>query len=108
MDKEPDSLDGVASLCTQMLEINLIPSTTPTWFTVRQTNPDLVWPRAAYYFVALFILSSIVRYQPELMYQVTSTHSKWDWLLRRFMATAERFYPHLMFNWIHNAVYSFD
>ena len=54
--------------------------------------------------MALFILSSIVRYQAELMYQVTSTHSKWDWLLRRFMATAERSYPHLMFNCIHNAV----
>jgi hypothetical protein len=40
------------------------------------------------------------------MYRVTSTHSKWDWLLRLFMATGERFYPHFMFNWITMRLFS--
>ena len=106
-DKEPNSQQDVASLCSQILEVNLIQTVQPKWFIVRQTNPDLAWPRPAYYFAALFILGNIVRYQPELMYQVTSTHSKWDWFFRRFMVAAERFFPHLMFNWIHKTVYFF-
>lgn len=91
-----------------MLEINLIPSMEPTWFIIRRTNPDLTWCRPAYYFAALFVLSSVVRYQPELMFQVTSTNSKWNWFLRRFIDRAERFYPHLMFSWTMDQVYFFE
>jgi YaaC-like Protein len=106
-DIKPTSFEDVRSLCSKLLETNLI-SSDPTWFLVRKSDPELFWPRPAYYFAALFILGSIVRYQPELMYQITSTHSKWGWFFRRFIAAAERFYPHLMFNWIHNAIYFFD
>jgi hypothetical protein len=87
----------------QMLEINLIPSTTPTWFAVSQTNPHLVWPRAAYYFMALFILSSIVRYQPELMYQVTSTIPNGIGCYACLWPLVNDFIPILCFNWIHKA-----
>jgi YaaC-like Protein len=104
---KPTSADEVASLCDKMLEIDLIRKLDPIWFTVRNDDPELVWPRPAYYFTALFILASIVRYQPELMYQAVSNHSKWSWMLRRFISDAERFYPHLMFNWIHKTVYFF-
>ncbi len=107
-DKEPDSLQHVEGLCNRMLEINLIPSMEPTWFLIRRTDPNLVWGRAAYYIAALFILSSVIRYQPELMLRVTSTNSKWNWFLRRFVDRAERFYPHLMFNWIMGQVYFFE
>jgi len=104
---EPNSLEDVTRLCEEMLETNLISSMEPTWFLIRCTNAYLTWFRSAYYLAALFILSSVVRYQPELMLQVTSTNSKWNWLLRRFIDRAERFYPHLMFNWIMNQVYFF-
>jgi len=107
-EKEPNDYEGVCSLCKEMLETRLIFSdSNPTWAILRQTNSDLVWPRAAYYFAALFILSSIVRYQPELIYQINSANTKSNWLLLRFMATAERFYPHLMLNWIHKTNYFF-
>jgi hypothetical protein len=105
--KEPKSLAEVSALCSELLEANLVPSAEPKWFIVRRDDPDLVWPRPAYYFAALFILSSIVRYQPELMVETVATNSKWVWLLRRFMSSAERFYPQLMFNWINDRVYFF-
>ena len=105
--EEPNSLEEVAKLCAKTLEINLIPSQDPLWFIVRQTPSDFLWNRPAYYLVALFILSSIVRYQPELMFQVTSQYSKWGWFLQRFISSAERFYPHFMYNWIQNTVFFF-
>jgi YaaC-like Protein len=107
-DREPNSYEDAQSLCHQLLEPNLIFGGNPIWFVVKQTQPAVVWSRPAYYFAALFILGNVVRYEPELMYQITSTHSKWAWFLRRFVANAERFYPQLLFNWIHNKVYFFD
>lgn len=106
-DKQPNSLAEVRALCKNMLEINLIPRMEQTWFVIRRTNPDLAWSRPAYYFAALFILGSVVRYQPELMLELTSTNSKWNWFLRRLIDRAERFYPNLMFNWITDQVYFF-
>lgn len=104
---KPKSLDDVSLLCGRMLEIDLVRRSDPIWFAVRNEHTDFVWPRAAYYFAALFILGNIVRYQPELMYPVISGHSKWAWMLRRFIVNTERFYPNLLFNWIHNVIYFF-
>jgi hypothetical protein len=43
----------------------------------------------------MFILGSIVRYQPELILPVSGSDSETGWLLRRFLSQAERFYPQL-------------
>ena len=90
---KPASADDVASLCEKMLEIDLIRKSKPVWFAVQHDDHGLVWPTGAYYFAAPFILGNVVRYEPEMMYRVTSGHSKWTWLLRRFVMAAERFYP---------------
>jgi hypothetical protein len=50
---------------------------------------------ATYYHVAAFILSSAVRYQPELVLDVNKPDSGVGWLLNRFLKAAERFYPQL-------------
>jgi hypothetical protein len=70
------------------------------WYLVRQTDPDLVFPRPAYYFVALFILGSIVRYEPELMLDAIAPGSLSGWLLKRVVQASERFFPQLMLNWL--------
>ena len=106
-EKEPKTATDVSALCAELLEVNLIPSQHPTWYIIRQTDQNLVWPRPAYYFAGLFILSNIVRYQPESMVDAMAANSKWVWLLRRFLSSAERFYPHLMLNWLNNRVYFF-
>jgi len=105
--EEPNSLDEVSNLCNRLLEVNLIWSDIPMWFTIRRTNSGLVWPRPAYYLAALFILSSLVRYEPDLLFEEISQNSKWVWFFKRFLEKAERFFPHLMFNWIHNGVHFF-
>jgi hypothetical protein len=71
-DNEPKTSEDVQNFCRDRLESSSVLADNPTWYIVRHTNPDLVWPRPAYYFAALFILGSIVRYQPELMYDATS------------------------------------
>jgi YaaC-like Protein len=76
------------------------------WYLVRRTDPDLVFPRPAYYFIALFILGSIVRYEPELMLTTVNPESLSGWLFRRVVQAAERFFPQLMLSWVeHRPLY---
>lgn len=65
------------------------------WFAVPIVDSVPLLPRAGYYFVAMFILGSIVRYQPELILPVSGSESENGWLLRRFISQAERFFPQL-------------
>lgn len=91
----------IAEFCHSHLEADLIHRMDPIWHVIRQTDPTKVLPRAAYYFIALFILASIVRYQPELMLRLAASNSQWSWLLNRLMSAAERFFPQLMLIWLH-------
>jgi len=56
-------------------------------------------PRPAYYFLATYILGNVVRYAPELLADLTDPDSHLGWTIQRFLNTAERFYPQLMFHW---------
>lgn len=95
----PATLDAVSALCEKVLQLNLVlMSDQPSWHITKITRTDIVWPRPSYYTAALFILGSIVRYNPEILLKVSA--SKWSWLLERFMIKAERFYPNLMWNWL--------
>ena len=93
---------SISIFCINKLETDLIRRDTPIWYLVRQVNPDFILPRPAYYFIALFILSSIVRYQPELMLETMNPDSQLGWLLCRLLKAAERFYPQLMLNWLYD------
>lgn len=66
-----------------------------TWYAVRKNKDVPLLPRAAYYYVAMFILGSIVRYQPELLLSATTLDSEIGWLLKRFLKLADRFFPQL-------------
>lgn len=70
------------------------------WYLVRETDPDLVFPRPAYHFISLFILGSIVRYEPELMLDAIDPKSSAGWLLRRTVRAAERAFPQLILSWL--------
>lgn len=94
-------IEEVDSFCSLRLERDLLwREFEARWYLVRQTDPDLVFPRPAYYFVALFILGSIARYEPELMLDTTDPDSLSGWLLNRVVQTAERFFPQLMLSWL--------
>jgi hypothetical protein len=101
-DLPPHSYAAVCDFCSRHLDSDLQFNDEPYWFLVRQTDPRLVFPRPTYYFVGMFILGCVVRYEPELMLEVTQPDSKLSWFLKRFVKLAERNYPQLMFRWLHN------
>ena len=95
------SESDIVEFCGAHLQTDLIHRVDPLWHVTRETDPTLVFPRPAYYFLAMFVLASIVRYQPELMLDVADPSSKWNWLLSRFVAASERFFPQLMLMWLY-------
>jgi YaaC-like protein len=97
-DVDTKTYEAVCRYCADHLEVNLIPTSRPTWHLLRQQSGHTL-PRPAYYFCALFILGSIVRYEPESLMTLTAQPSSVAWLLDRLLKTAERFYPNLMLNW---------
>ncbi|MDP2896587.1 MAG: hypothetical protein Q8Q12_08505, partial [bacterium] len=95
------SQEAVSSFCVERLEADLVLRDVARWYLVRQVQPELVLPRPSYYFIALFILGSIVRYQPEVILGASSPYSQLGWLLGRLVGLAQRFYPQLMLRWLY-------
>jgi len=99
-----DNDDKLIKFINDALETDLIwHEFSNRWFLIRETQPEKVYPRSAYYFIALFILSSIVRYEPELMHDLINPEKELSWFLSRFMNAAERFYPQLKLIEIHDS-----
>lgn len=94
------SYEAIGRFCSGHLEHRLSFGTTPLWYAIRQSPGQDVLPRATYYMAGLFILSSMVRYQPELLVATDVVQSQTAWLLGRFLAAAERFLPQLLYSWI--------
>jgi hypothetical protein len=82
---------------------NLTLSTNPIWYTFRSNNKVIKLTRSAYYYVAMFILGSVVRYRPELLLEASSATSELTWILKRFVKLADRFYPQLKLMELYNS-----
>jgi hypothetical protein len=65
------------------------------WYLIREVDNHPSLSRASYYFIAVFILGSIVRYEPELMLEVSQLDSEIGWFTDRFLNKAERYFPQL-------------
>jgi len=65
------------------------------WFLIREVEKKILFSRASYYYIAIFILGSIVRYEPELMLKVSQLDSELGWFVNRFIQKAERYFPQL-------------
>jgi hypothetical protein len=101
VDKEDlSTYEAIAEYLSTVLEHDLRERQTPVWYALRIVDPELVFPREAYYIVALFILGSIVRYEPEMMLEASNPDDEVGWFLRRFLQVAERYFPQLMLMWI--------
>lgn len=87
------------SSIAEFLDKQLLPGLTlqnhATWYALRKKNGVIRLPRAAYYYVAMFILGSAVRYEPELILPASTADSEIGWLIQRFLRLAERFFPQL-------------
>lgn len=83
----------------EFLNKRLLPDLTllnhPKWYALRKNNGVIKLTRPAYYYVAMFILGSAVRYEPELILPASKADSEIGWLMRRFLKIAERFFPQL-------------
>lgn len=61
------------------------------WYIYRKDHSIPQWPRAAYYFAAIFILGSVARYEPELLLGQNGIHATdTGWMLSRVLDCAER------------------
>jgi hypothetical protein len=74
----------------------LNPSSLNVWFLPRSSTS---WPRAAYYFSALFLLCSAVRYNPAELDMLSAGTAELGWQLERFLDAAERYVPQLALTW---------
>jgi hypothetical protein len=99
--------EDVHNFCSLRLEPSAFLQEVPRWYMVRQPDPELVFPRPAYYFVALFILGSVVRYEPEMMLDTVVPGSLSGWFLKRVVQSAERFFPQLMLSWLEDTTLYF-
>jgi hypothetical protein len=96
----PDKLGQSDPEIRHFLGLRLLPqlnnSWHPIWYSYRALDGGLKLDRAAYYFVAMFILGSAVRYEPELVMSVSTSGSEVGWLLKRFVSLADRHFPQLL------------
>jgi hypothetical protein len=97
---DTSSYDSIASFCYDRLANDMVFGEVPLWHTIDESQVEGRWPRLANYFIALFILGSIARYEPESMLDVVAPDSEMGWFLARFMKVAERYFPQHMLNWI--------
>lgn len=94
------SVEAVATFCHEKLLTNLVESDVPTWYAVCHHENGTPLPRPANYLVAMFILSSIVRYEPEAMLDLLRSGSELGWFLRQFLDAGDRFFPQLLLSWV--------
>lgn len=102
-----NSYNKVGNLCDLYLEVDLRPKDSSYWYLIRNINSQHHWSRAAYYMCGMFILGSIVRYEPETMLLASSRDSKTGWLIKRFLAASQRYAPNLILNWFYETNFFF-
>jgi hypothetical protein len=98
---DTSTLEAISDFLRSHLWVNLIWSDIPIWYVPLQQGSIPLLPRLAYYYVALFILSSAVRYEPESLIALTDPDSQLGWVLQHFLDAAERFFPQLVLHWLY-------
>jgi hypothetical protein len=101
--QQTDPAGVVEAFCREHLIPDFASPREPLWFALRQ--PSTCLPRDGYYFVAMFILSSVVRYDPGQLAEASRPGSEIGWLLRQFLQLAERFYPQFLISWLYGHDY---
>jgi hypothetical protein len=101
-----EDYSAIAVFCQTYLMPDLIVRDDPIWYApLADSLPPL--DRAAYYLMGMFILSSVVRYHPDPLVAAYREGSDVAWVLERFIAKAERFFPQLVYGHIARKVVYF-
>ena len=62
-------------------------------------SEDYNWPKVCFYYVILYFLSMIVRYEPDTWYQSVVDDEKGEiWIMSKFCKIAKRVFPNLLYN----------
>jgi len=91
------SYTAISDFCHRNLLNDLMLRDDARWYLLREDRVP-AWDRASYYLAAMFILSSIVRYEPDGLADLVATGSDAAWMLDRFVDKADRFFPQLMYS----------
>ena len=89
------SIDKVRQAAVKYLTPSLSVKDDAIWYAYRHDMRLPALPRAAYYLVAMFILGSVVRYEPEFLEPLAKPQNELGWIINRYLALAERFFPQL-------------
>jgi hypothetical protein len=96
-----EKYETVCEYCSKHLENRLTYSDVPLWYIIKKEGTGSVLPRLSYYIISLFILGSIVRYEPELLEEIEVPNSEIGWLIDEFLQRAERYSPQLLLQWLY-------
>jgi len=91
--------EGLCDFCEKNLWNSLVWSDDQIWYVARYVRDAVALNRVGYYFVAMFILGSMARYEPELLQDSLKPGSEPEWFFDRFVRAAERFFPQLIVSW---------
>ncbi len=101
-----ETYEAACELCSELLTNSLMFSQSATWYAEREDNTSLLVPGIAKYLAAMFILGSLVRYEPDLLADAALPASETGWFLDRFIRAADRFFPQLALSFAYkNPVY---
>lgn len=93
---------SIRDFCEEFCQRHFLPSLhlsgEPCFFAVKNRRSNPAASRLPLYFGGAFILSSLVRYEPELVFQ--ERDSRIGWHIARFLAAAERYYPQVLLSWM--------
>lgn len=90
--------DEIERLCRETLMPDLRPRRDALWFHHVERDGVTFLPRAVAYLGAMFILSNVTRYEPELLAEPTRDLTDAGYALTTFLDSAERFFPQLILN----------
>ena len=95
----------IADICGKYLLRDLRSREDPVWFDY--VNDRLVGQlhRIGTYLAALFVLSNVNRYEPELLDNASSARSDLGFFLSTFLDAAERFLPQLVLEVVEGPMY---
>lgn len=88
--------NDVANFCRKYLINELSCDDAPNWFDNIVFNEDRLLKRPTAYIAALFILSNISRYEPQLLNEPTIGLTNTGYLLKIFLEKCEQHFPQMM------------
>jgi hypothetical protein len=92
----PGTYDTISTFCEAKLLPDLRGRDDALWYDHVTRDGVAFLPRLAPYLAAMFILSNVSRYEPELLAEPTRELTNAGYALTTFLDSAERFFPQLI------------